>query len=308
MDPNALEKWRRAARIAAAVRDHVAARAQPGARLIDLAREGHRLMERMGGEPAFPLQISRNEIAAHYCSPPDDPTVLEEGDVVKIDCGVHVDGYVADTALTVDLSADGRHAGLLEAARAALEAAVEVARPRLEVREIGRVVEEAIRSRGFEPVRNLTGHGVGRWRVHLPPQIPNVPSGGGRLPREGCVAIEPFASTGRGLIEERGRPHVFMADRNLRKVRGADRDVLQTIRAFKGLPFGSRDLLDRHPYRKVAETLNALAASGQLVSYPPLCDVEGSWVAQFEHTLYVSEKGVEVLTAAPSGAAAGGEG
>jgi methionyl aminopeptidase len=298
MDPAHLEKWRRAAAIAAHVRDYVASLLVPGAKLIDASLAGHRRIAELGAEPAFPLQISRNHIAAHYCSFIGDPTTAEEGDLIKVDCGVHVDGFVADTARTVDLSRDGRHERLIDASREALAAAIAIAGPGVDVVEIGRAVETAIRRHGVEPVRNLTGHGVGRWIIHRAPQIPNVPSGRGTLKADTCVAIEPFASSGQGLVREQGDAHVFMAKRGLKQVKGGDPAVLAAIEAFSGLPFGSRCLVQRFAYENVARTLNGLASSNQIVVYPPLVDRPGSFVAQFEHTLYVSENGVEVLTQA----------
>lgn len=296
MNSTDLEKWREAAAIAAHTRDYVASMMEPGRKVIDLALAGHKRLEELGGTAAFPLQISRNHIAAHYCPFIGDPTVLEEGDVVKVDCGVHIDGFVADTAVTVDLSADGRHEPLLAASRAALEKAIEVAGPGVEVVEIGREVERVIKGRGFEPVRNLTGHGVGRYIIHRAPQIPNVPVGRGTLKSGTCVAIEPFATTGSGVVHEAGDPHVFMAKPNSKKIRGTDAQVLQAVRDFGGLPFGSRDLVQRFPYATVAETLNSMARANQLVVFPPLVEKKGTLVAQFEHTLRIHDDGVEVLT------------
>lgn len=291
-----LEKWRRAGAIAGHVRDTVAGLIRPGARLIDVSLAGHRRMEELGAKPAFPLQVSRNHIAAHYCAWVGDPTTFLEGDVVKVDCGVHVDGFVADTARTVDLSRDGRNQKLLDAAHGALDAAIRMARADLEVVEIGREVERVIKSFGFKPISNLTGHGVGRFIIHRAPQIPNVPSGRGKLQDDTCVAIEPFATDGHGHIKEDGDAHVFMAKKGAKRVKGADAAVSDSIQEFGGLPFGSRDLVARFPFKAVAEALNAYLRAGQLVVYPPLVEKPGALVAQFEHTLHVRGDGVEVLT------------
>ncbi|MFG0319902.1 MAG: type II methionyl aminopeptidase [Planctomycetota bacterium JB042] len=297
MNSAELDTWREAAAIAGHVREYVASLMKPGAKLIDLSLEGHRRIEELGGKAAFPLQISVNHVAAHYCAYVGDESVLAENDLVKVDCGVHVDGYVADTARTVDLSKDGRHARFIAAAKGALDAAIAIAGPGVDVVDIGREVERVIRSQGLNPVRNLTGHGVGRWIIHRSPQIPNVPSGRGRLKAGTCVAIEPFATDGPGQIHEEGDAHVFMAKKTAKKVKGSDPAVLDAVRAFGGLPFGSRDLLLHHPYTAVADTLNALMRANQLMVYPPLCEKPGTFVAQFEHTVYVHDDGVEVLTA-----------
>jgi methionyl aminopeptidase len=297
MEREHLEKWRRAAAIAANVRDHVAGMLKPGVKLIDAALAGHKRIAEFGAKPAFPLQISRNHIAAHYCPYIGDPTTVEEGDLIKVDTGVHVDGFVADTAVTVDVSSDGRHKNLIAASKEALAAAIRVAGPDVDVNTIGREVEKVIRGYGLQPVRNLTGHGVGRYIIHRAPQIPNVPNGRGTLKAGTCVAIEPFATDGGGLVREQGDPHVFMAKKGVRKVKGIDPKVLADVEGFGGLPFGSRCLVQIHPYDAVARTLNAMAMSGQLVVYPPLVERAGAFVAQFEHTLYIRDDGVEVLTA-----------
>jgi len=298
MKPAELDTWREAAAIAGHTREYVASLMKPGAKLIDLSLAGHQRLEELGGKAAFPLQISVNHIAAHYCAYVGDESELKENDLVKVDCGVHIDGYVADTAMTVDLSKDGRHADLLAASKEALAAAIDLAGPDVEVVEIGRVVEKAIRARGKNPIRNLTGHGVGQWQVHRAPQIPSVPSGRGRLKAGTCVAIEPFATDGPGLINEKGDAHVFMAKKSGKKLKGVDGKVLEAIREFNGLPFGSRDLLLHFPYEAVSSTLNAMLRANLLMLYPPLVEKKGTFVAQFEHTLYVHDGGVEVLTAA----------
>ena len=298
MNSAQLDTWREAAAIAGHLREYVASLMKPGAKLIDLSLSGHRRLEELGGQAAFPLQISVNHVAAHYCAFVGDESELKEGDLVKVDCGVHIDGFVADTAMTVDLSTDGRHANLLAASKEALAAAIDMAGPGVEVVEIGREVEKVMRARGVNPIRNLTGHGVGQWQVHRAPQIPNVPSGRGRLKAGTCVAIEPFATDGQGVIHEKGDAHVFMAKKSGKKPKGTDPKVLEAVRDFRGLPFGSRDLLLHFPYPAVADTLNALLRANQLILYPPLVEKKGTYVAQFEHTLHIHDGGVEVLTAA----------
>lgn len=297
MNPTDLSKWREAAAIAGHTRDYVASLLVPGTKLIDAALAGHKRIEELGGKPAFPLQLSRNHIAAHYCPFIGDPTTVADGDLIKVDCGVHVDGFVADTAVSVDVSTDGRHQKLLAASREALQAAIRVAGPDVDVNDIGRAVESVIRGHGYAPVRNLTGHGVGRYIIHRAPQIPNVPEGRGRLKADTCVAIEPFATDGSGIVREQGDPHVFIAKKSNKKLKGADAKVIDAVTAYNGLPFGSRDLVQLFPYPAVASTLNAMVRANLLVVYPPLVEKSGCFVAQFEHTLYISDSGVEVLTA-----------
>jgi len=249
-----------------------------------------------GAAPAFPAQSSRNSIAAHYCSPPNDETSYEEGDCVKVDVGVHVDGYIGDTACTVDLSSDGRWAALLKASSDALTAAIAAMEPGIRAGEIGAAVERTINAAGFEPVRNLTGHGLARWKVHTAPQIPNYGErGGGRISVGSVIAIEPFASTGRGYIHEKGKAEVFMMSRPPMRAKGLDKGVLRAIQSWRGLPFARRYFVD-FPAKAVEETFAKLARQGSLVRYPPLVEEDGVMVAQTEHSMYVGNDGIEILT------------
>jgi len=295
-DSEALEKWREAGRIASDCREWAREQVRPGVRLRDILEGVEARMRERGAEPAFPAQTSRNHIAAHYCSPPADETRYEEGDCVKVDFGVHVDGYVADTAATFDLSSDGRWGTLIKASSDALAAAIELLRPDLPVREIGAAVESTITGAGFEPVRNLTGHGLDRWKVHTAPQIPNYAERSNTKIKGGSVvAIEPFSSTGRGMIHERGKAEVFMMVRPPSRAKGLDRDVLKAIESWRGLPIARRYFTE-FDEEAVETTIAKLVKQGALIRFPPLVEDEGVMIAQTEHSLYVGPDGVEVLT------------
>lgn len=291
-----LECLRVAGRIAAEARREGEALVVAGARVRDVCESVEDAIRRRGGALAFPVQSSRNAIAAHYCPSPEDETVYAEGDLAKLDIGVHVEGWVVDTAVTVNVGARAANQPLIDAARAALEAAIAEAGPGRAVRRISAVIDATIRGRGFHSVRNLCGHGVGRWIVHCPPPIPNAPDDStDRLEAGMVVAIEPFATDGVGRVVERGVAEVFRADGVAADVPGGDPGVLAAIRGFSGLPFARRQLagLDRG---RVEATLRALHAARKLAAYPPLVDADGRRIAQAEHTVYVGSDGVEVLT------------
>jgi methionyl aminopeptidase len=293
---HALECLRQAGRIASAVREIGAAMIRPGASLreVCVAIEGE--IERRGGAPAFPAQTSRNQIAAHYCPAPDDESVYEDGDLAKLDIGVHVDGWVVDTATSVNVGDRAEHRRLIDASRAALETAIGFVRPDTDVRALSSRIEQTIRSFGLEPVKNLCGHGVGRWTVHCPPPIPNVADASShRVAAGAVVAIEPFATDGRGIVTERGRAEVFRLDPGRDPGRVGDVEVVSAIRRLRGLPFARRQL-GGLPRAAIESTLQALTRSGVLTAYPPLVETTGRPVAQAEHTVYVSAQGVEVLT------------
>ena len=252
---------------------------------------------RRGGRLAFPAQSSRNQVAAHYCPAPDDASSYAFGDLAKLDLGVHMDGYVVDTALTISVGGEPRGERLIEATRAALDGAIAAARAGVPVSELSKAIESAIRGRGATPIRNIGGHGVGRWTVHCPPAIPNVPENGAPLLRDGSViAVEPFATEGNGLVGERGRAEVFRFDPRHPGDAAVDPALLGTLRGLHGLPFSRRQLA-AFPAADVAQALAVLAVIGALQAYPPLVETSGMPVAQTEHTLLVTEAGAEVLTA-----------
>jgi methionyl aminopeptidase len=297
MDAHALDCHRRAGKIAKECRDWAVASIKPGVSVRHVLETVEEMIRARGAEPGFPAQSSRNSVAAHYCSAPGDTLTYQEGDCVKVDIGVHVDGYVADTAASADLSLDGRWRPLIKASADALTAAIATVGVGVKVGKVGAAIERTIMAAGFQPVRNLTGHGLGRWKVHTPPQIPNYgENGGGAFVVDSVFAIEPFACNGRGYIRERGRAEVFMMVRPPRKAKGLDKDVMRAIEAWRGLPIARR-YFQHLDSALVEDTLSKLAKQGSLMRYPPLVEEDGVMVAQTEHSLYLGSEGVEILTA-----------
>lgn len=297
-DLQALERLRRAGRIAAAARESGRLRVRPGARLADVCRHVEEEIERRGGQLAFPVQTSLNHVAAHYCPGLDDDSRYAEGDLAKLDIGVHVEGWVVDTAVTVEVGRpDGQHP-MIAAARAALAAAIEVSGPGVPVSALSAAIATAIRAAGFRPMRNLCGHGVGYYTVHCPPPVPNDPDGGlERLHPGMAFAIEPFATDGAGLVAELGPPEVFRVEPRLGLAVAPDglEDVLTAVQELRGLPFARHQLL-AFGRARVEAALERLRAHGALQSFAPLIEATRRPVAQAEHTLHVGEEGVEVLT------------
>jgi methionyl aminopeptidase len=282
--------------VASAARETGARLIVPGAALREVCAAVEDEIARRGGGLAFPAQSSRNEIAAHYCASPEDATLYAEGDLAKLDIGVHVDGWVVDTALTVNVGDRPENRPFVEAARAALDAAIATARPGVAVRRVSQAIETTVRRYGLRPMQNLCGHGVSRWTVHCPPAIPNVVDGSAdRLEADAVVAVEPFATDGAGEVIERGTAEVFRLDPRRSTGPLGVPAVMAAIRAFNGLPFARRQLA-AFPRADVEETLRALRSAGHLGVYPPLVEAQQRKVAQAEHTLYLGPDGVEVLT------------
>ncbi|TDA31686.1 MAG: type II methionyl aminopeptidase, partial [Hadesarchaea archaeon] len=167
-----LEAYRKAGKLLAEVREKIKPMVRVGESLVRIAEEAERLIQEKGAKPAFPCNVSLNEVAAHYSPPADDPTVIKEGDLVKVDLGAHLDGYIADTAFTIATDEEGER--LKEAAEKALEAAIATVKPGVDVGEVGRAIEEAAKGAGFKPIANLTGHALSRWTLHGGLTIPNL--------------------------------------------------------------------------------------------------------------------------------------
>jgi methionyl aminopeptidase len=298
LSPDVLDKLKEAGRVAAEAREAGARRIVAGAGVREVCVAVEEEIHRRGAQLAFPVQSSRNHVAAHYCPSPEDETTYADGDLAKLDIGVHVDGWVVDTALTVNVGDRPENRPLVRAAEEALRAAIAVLAPEVEVRAVSAAIQRAVSSFGLRPVRNLCGHGVGRWTVHCPPPIPNVPdTASARLPLHAVVAIEPFATDGLGLVREDGSAEVFRLPPDEGDLPAADVDgsLLAAIRAFRGLPFARRQLAAL-PRATVERGLAALLAQGRLTAYPPLAETSGRRVAQAEHTVYVGTEGVVVLT------------
>jgi methionyl aminopeptidase len=296
-----LEKLRRSGFISATAREHGKKLIKPGARIEAIAREVEQVIFDMGGKPAFPAQLSRNHIAAHYCSPPDDPTTLGPDDIVKLDLGTQVDGYVTDNAVTVDLR-DGENSLLVAASRMALDNAISVMGPGASITEIGRQIESTVKALGFNPIYNLTGHGVARYVIHCAPSIPNYPDmKAGRLRANMTIACEPFVCDGKGYIDCDGESEVFMLRRDIKPKDGVPADVIAAVGVTEGLPFARRQLLPTlGSQKRVEEALKLLKKKALIDEYPPLCEKKGVRVAQTEHTIFISETGAEVLTRLPA--------
>jgi len=260
------------------------------ASLLEVVEAVESRVREEGAGLAFPLNLSLNEDAAHDTATPGDTRTFRKGDMVKLDLGVQLDGYIADTAATVDL---GDHPLLVEASREALEAAIGRVRPGVTTGELGAVIQQEIEGRGYRPVANLTGHGLDRYRIHAPPTIPNIAIQGGAVLQEGMAfAIEPFASTGTGMVSDAPRIQIFqqIAEKPVRLA--AAREILARVKDRNGLPFARRWL----DGSRVEIGLATLVRAAVLHAYPVLHDRPGSLVSQAEHTLIVTAEGALVTT------------
>ncbi|MEF8780216.1 MAG: type II methionyl aminopeptidase [Haloferacaceae archaeon] len=290
LDEHAVDCYREAGEILVETMNEAREMIEPGASHLEVAEYAEDAIREAGAGLAFPVNISVDEEASHATPGRDDEATFGE-EMVCLDVGVHVDGYIADAAVTVDHTGNDE---LVEAAEGALEAAIDEAGPGVPVGDVGRAIEQVIRGYGYTPVLNLSGHGVERYDAHTGPNVPN--RGVDRsveLEPGDVVAIEPFATDGRGKVGEGATEEIFELD-NDRSVRDRRaRDVLDRIREFDGLPFAARWL----DGTGVDMALRRLKQRNVVKGYPVLKEDDGHLVSQAEHTLLITEDGIEVTTA-----------
>jgi len=300
MTDEELEEYLKAGRIACTILNEAASYIRPGMKLIDVAEYIENRIESLGGKPAFPTNISINNIAAHYTPTPNDTSVIPEGSVVKIDLGVHVNGYIADTAITLTFNEEFKL--LSEAAKTALERAIEAVAPGVRFSRVGRIVEDVIKSYGFKPIYNLSGHSIDRYMIHSGDVIPNYEDrlNLGSFRRGKVYAIEPFATNGRGYVKDGAMTTIYALKPNPKKIAKLDqttREIFEHIyEDRKTLPFALRWYTRRFPLDQLENSMKILVSAGLAIAYPVLVEVSNGIVAQFEHTIVISDKGEKVIT------------
>ncbi len=246
-------------------------------------------IKKAGGLPSFPVNISINEIAAHFSPMPKYEGVFKQGDMVKVDFGAHIDGFPSDNAVSFDL---GENEELFLASKDALAAATEVILSRgadSTLSEIGSAIEKAITTRGFNPITNLTGHSIAQWNLHDGLSILNYDSGSDRKIGEGIIAIEPFATNGEGRVKNGQSSEIYrLVSRRPQRLPNL-RKLVNEIVKFKTLPFCSR-------WVSKPEYLRMLVKSETLHNYPLLVEVSGGMVSQAEDTFYIKDGKVTIVT------------
>ncbi|HEY9207332.1 MAG TPA: type II methionyl aminopeptidase [Candidatus Methanoperedens sp.] len=265
-------------KIAARVREEAISRVKEDVQLLEIAEFAENRIRELGAKPAFPCNISINEIASHY-TPEDELPRFKEGDVVKIDIGAHVEGYIADTAATIEIGTSN-HRRLILACEEALENAIAVVKDNVQTRTIGKIIESTIKKYGFNPVRDLTGHSLEQYKLHSGITIPNYGSlASQKITKDMVFAIEPFATYGRGSIKY-GRPHIYA----LNGKRNA-KTYPEIQDRFSTLPFTPRWI----------PGINIEYLKG-LHEYLEIIEADNEIVAQSEHTVIVCEEGCEIIT------------
>ncbi|KAJ3778257.1 methionine aminopeptidase 2-like protein [Lentinula raphanica] len=304
---------RRAAEVHRQVRAHARRTIKPGMSMMEIVENienGTRaLVEENGLESGvgFPTGVSRNNCAAHYTPNAGDTTVLQQGDVLKVDFGVHVKGRILDSAFT--LTFDHTYDKLLEAVKDATNTGVREAGIDVRLGELGGYIQETMEAYEVEvngkvlpvkTIQNLSGHSIGLYNIHGGKSVMQIPNDDPTKMEEGeYFAIETFGSTGRGRVMDSGEcshyAKIVDAPRVPLRLTSA-KSLLKSIdKNFGTLPF-CRRYLDRAGEQKYLLALNHLVQQGIVQDYPPLCDQLGSMTAQFEHTILLRPTVKEVVS------------
>ena len=292
------EQYFKAGKIARELKGWVRQSLGVGSGILEVAEKVESEIERRGGKPAFPTGVGVNEVTAHYAPQRGETGVIQEKDIVKIDFGVHIDGYVADTSLTV--TENPGYQSLIEATERALQSAIDVVKKDRRIGEVGRAIERTAKAEGFRPISNLSGHTVLQYIVHAGKSIPNQYSAGLPMLNKGDVfAIEPFLTMAdaAGYVVE--SPHVNIFSLVVRKRTGNKEldDLMDRIwDARKTLPFSPRWFDQGYKEGRLLSLLKELERRRLVHSYPTLVEASGKPVAQFEHTMTIEDGGLVILT------------
>lgn len=293
-----LDDYLKAGKIAAEVREFARSKNWVGKTVYEICEQVEKEILKRGGKCAFPVNTSLNEIAAHYTAEPNDSLIVNDTDLMKIDLGVQINGYIADTAVTVNY--DPQYDGLVQAAEDALRNAMSMVKIGVKASDIGRTIEKTIKQLGFKPIANLSGHSLEQYTIHAGKSIPNIWSiGSFSLSGKDAYACEPFVTmdNGLGFVREGKTRNIFaLISRKKTKDEEADRMLDYIWDNFNMLPFALRWIVKDNDEKKSRETIDFLIKKKAVQAYPVLVEANGQKVSQAEHTFIPTENGVTITT------------
>ena len=293
-----IEDYIKAGKIIAEVRENVRKKNWVGITLEEICEEVEGEILKRGAKRAFPVNTSVNEVAAHYTAEPNDEKVVSDTDLIKIDLGAQINGYIADTAVTVCY--DPQYDSLVQAAEDALKNAVSMIKIGVKSSDVGRTIEKTVKKLGFKPIMNLSGHSLAQYTIHAGKSIPNIWSiGSFSFKGDEAYACEPFVTTdeGSGIVQEGKIKNIFaLGSRKRTKNEEADRLQEYIWANFNMLPFAVRWLLKDWEEKEARELLEILIKKKVVHSYPILIERNGQRVAQAEHTFIPTENGATITT------------
>ncbi|MGC8662940.1 MAG: type II methionyl aminopeptidase [Thermoplasmata archaeon] len=287
MDQNEIENYIKAGKIAAnAIRLGLSI-IREGEKAEKIADEIEYYIMKNNAGLAFPVNLSINDEAAHYSPEIDDDRVFKKNDIVKLDLGAHIEGYIADTAVTLQVGMDEKSA-LLKASEDALKNVIKAVRPGISLGEIGRIIENSIYQYGFKPIYNLTGHQLKKYILHAGISIPNYDDGNIKKIDAGMAfAIEPFATEGVGFVKE-GKFG------NIMQIISEDYENKDVFEKYRTLPFCTRWIY--RDFSNPKEVIDKLLNNKNVYKFPILKEKKKGMVSQFEHTFVVTSNEVYVTT------------
>jgi methionyl aminopeptidase len=284
----------KAGEIAKKVTNIVKQEIKKGDKLLDIADRIEDKIIELGGFPAFPTNLSINEIAAHY-TPSYNDTSIAHG-LLKVDFGVRVNRALSDTAFSLDLEDSSENKALILTSEMALERALEKIDSDVKLNEVGKIIEDTIRKEGFQPIVNLSGHSMDEMELHAGITIPNCDNHDLTQFGQGLFAIEPFVTTGVGKVHDGAKGNIFVLIDTKNPRSDIAREVLELIiDSFESLPFASRWVVETLG-TKALIGLKELETIGNLHHFSQLVEDSKKPIAQSEHTILIDEKGKIVTT------------
>ncbi len=296
-----LEKYRQSGQITVKVMRKAKKMMTPGKKLISICDYLESEIRNMGAEPSFPVNISINQIAAHYTSPADDELTIPERALVKIDLGAHIDGYISDHAYTYLVGATKTYRQLKQVAELALDKAIAIVKPGIKPGDIGEIIEKTVRKEGLVPITDLSGHVIERYKLHSGTSIPNNKPKfdflNPKLKVGQVLAIEPFVTTADGSENIYDEAYSYIFSQTGNRARSAEaKMIIEKIKEYNNLPFALRWLDGLMSETRLFEAMKELISAKSVNRYPMLISKSQTPVAQAEHTVIITETGCEIIT------------
>lgn len=293
-----LQDYINAGKIASEVRENARRKNHVGSTLEEICNSIEKEIMNKGAKCAFPVNVSLNEIAAHYTAEPNDKITVKDTDLLKIDLGVQISGYIADTAVTVCY--DPKYDFLVQAAEAALREAMSIIKVGAKSSDVGKTIENTTKQMGGIPIANLSGHSLEQYTIHAGKSVPNIWSiGSFSFQSTEAYACEPFVTTsdGSGFVREGKIRNIFsLVTRKRTKDDDANKMIDFIWQKFNMLPFALRWFIPEYDEKTARELLERLIKYKVVRSYPILVEANEQRVAQAEHTFIPQENSVLVTT------------
>jgi methionyl aminopeptidase len=294
MNSKELESYKQAGEIAKQVVAYAKSIIKPDIALLEIAQKIEAKIHELKAIPAFPVNLSIDDIAAHYH--PDLNDTTKASGLLKIDIGVTINGYIADTAFSIDLTKNQEHKELIQASEQALQEAIKILDTNPTLNQIGQTIQQTIESQGFSPVINLSGHALKQHDLHSGVTIPNYANNNENKLEPGAYAIEPFATTGEGKIYEGPASNIFSIIEPKNTRNPTARKIIDYVwDKYKMLPFSLREMQEK--FGAMARfALKQLEQEKTIHNYPQLIETSHKPVSQAEHTIIINKDKIEVTT------------